>query len=30
MIVEATKIDNGFFIPMIDEFKKIKQQKNID
>lgn len=27
MIVEAQKVENGLFIPMIDQFKKIKQSK---
>ena len=27
MIVEAQKVENGLFIPMIDQFKKIKQDK---
>ena len=27
MIVEAQKVKNGLFIPMIDQFKKIKQGK---
>ena len=27
MIVEAQKVENGIFIPMIDQFKKIKRGK---
>ena len=27
MIVEAQKVENGLFIPMIRQFKKIKQGK---
>jgi len=27
MIVEAQKVENGLFIPMIDQFKNIKQSK---
>jgi hypothetical protein len=27
MIVEAQKVENGLFIPMIDQFKKIKKGK---
>jgi hypothetical protein len=27
MIVEAQKVENGLFIPMIDQFKDIKQSK---
>jgi hypothetical protein len=27
MIVEAQRVKNGLFIPMIDQFKKIKQSK---
>ena len=27
MIVEAQKVKNGLFIPMIDQFKNIKQDK---
>ena len=27
MIVEAQKVENGLFIPLIDQFKRIKQGK---
>ncbi len=27
MIVEAQKVENGLFIPMVDQFKKIKRNK---